>query len=154
MDVGNGVCVEVGSGVGVRVGSGVGVLEGKGVYVVVGVGVCVAVDVGEGVNVGRGVGVSVGLGVKVGVLVGIGVFIGTTTAAIGVFGGAGVYDTTVEGVLVYSNCVESQEELSVTLTVRSYQGERCLRMELRITSNFRIQAVRATFVGLPAASSR
>ena len=54
----------------------------------------------------------------------------------------------------HSNCVESQEELSVTLTVRSYQGERCLRMELRITSNFRIQAVRATFVGLPAASSR
>ena len=100
MDVGNGVCVEVGSGVGVRVGSGVGVLEGKGVYVVVGVGVCVAVDVGEGVNVGRGVGVSVGLGVKVGVLVGIGVFVGTTTAAIGVFGGADVYDTTVEGVLV------------------------------------------------------
>ena len=38
---------------------------------------------------------------KVGVLVGIGVFVGTTTAAMGVFGGTGICDTTVEGVLVY-----------------------------------------------------
>ena len=53
-----------------------------------------------------------------------------------------------------SNCVESQEELSVTFRVKSYQGERCLRMELRITISFRIQAVRATFFGLPAANSR
>ena len=45
-------------------------------------------------------------------------------------------------------------EWSVAFRVTSYQGERCLRMELRITSSFRIQAVRATFFGLPAASSR
>ena len=54
----------------------------------------------------------------------------------------------------YSNCVESQEEWPVTFRVRSHQGERCLSMELRITSSFRIQAVRATFFGLPAANSR
>ena len=42
----------------------------------------------------------------------------------------------------------------MTLRVKSYQGERCLRMELRITISFRIQAVRATFFGLPAANSR
>ena len=54
----------------------------------------------------------------------------------------------------HSNCVESQEEWPVTFRVRSHQGERCLSMELRITSSFRIQAVRATFFGLPAANSR
>ena len=54
----------------------------------------------------------------------------------------------------YSNCVQSQEVLWVFFRVTSYQGKRCLRMELRVTSNFRMQAVRATFFGLPAASSR
>ena len=53
-----------------------------------------------------------------------------------------------------SNCLESQEEWPATVGVRSHQGERCLSMELRITSSLRMQAVRANFFGLPAASSR
>ena len=53
-----------------------------------------------------------------------------------------------------SNCLESQEEWPATVGVRSRQGERCLSMELRITSSLRMQAVRANFFGLPAASSR
>ena len=38
--------------------------------------------------------------------------------------------------------------------LRSHHAERCLSMELRITSSFRMQAVRASFFGLPAASNR
>ena len=42
----------------------------------------------------------------------------------------------------------------MTFGVKSRQGERCLSMELRITSSLRMQAVRASFFGLPAANSR
>ena len=42
----------------------------------------------------------------------------------------------------------------VTGMLRSRQVERCLSMELRITSSLRMQAVRASFFGLPAASNR
>ena len=56
-----------------------------------------------------------------------------------------------------SNCLESQEgwPTSAEALARSArQGERCLSMELSMTSNLRMQAVRASFLGLPAASSR
>ena len=53
-----------------------------------------------------------------------------------------------------SNCLESQEGWPATAGVRSHQGERCLSMELRIINSLRMQAVRASFLGLPAASSR
>ena len=53
-----------------------------------------------------------------------------------------------------SNCLDSQEEIAATSGVRSRQVERCLSMELRVTSSFLMQAVRASFLGLPAASSR
>ena len=59
-----------------------------------------------------------------------------------------------KGIATKSNCLESQEEWPSTVGVRSHQGERCLSMELRITSSLRMQAVRANFFGLPAASSR
>ena len=35
----------------------------------------------------------------------------------------------------------------------SRQSERCLSMELRMTTSLRIHATRATFLGLPVASS-
>ena len=54
----------------------------------------------------------------------------------------------------HSNCLESQGECPATFGVRSHHGEPCLSMELRITSSLRIQAVRASFFGLPQASSR
>ena len=53
-----------------------------------------------------------------------------------------------------SNCLDSQEEIAATFGVRSRQVERCLSMELRVTSSFLMQAVRAGFLGLPAASRR
>ena len=53
-----------------------------------------------------------------------------------------------------SNCLKSQEVRPSTCGLRSHQGERCLSMELRITSSLRMQAVRATFFGLPAVNSR
>ena len=43
---------------------------------------------------------------------------------------------------------------AATFGVRSRQGEPCLSIELRITSSLRMQAMRASFFGLPAASSR
>ena len=43
---------------------------------------------------------------------------------------------------------------AATIGVRSRQGERCFSMELRMTSSLRMHAVRASFLGLPAASSR
>ena len=59
--------------------------------------------------------------------------------------------------LVSSNCVEFQEERSTSTGVparSARQEELDLSMELSITSSLRMQAVRATFFGLPAASSR
>ena len=53
-----------------------------------------------------------------------------------------------------SNCVESQEEVSANWGLKSCQGEPCLSMELRVTSSLRIQAVRASFFGFPAANRR
>ena len=53
-----------------------------------------------------------------------------------------------------SNCLKSQEVRPSTCGLRSHQGERCLSMELRITSSLRMQAVRATFFGFPAVNSR
>ena len=49
---------------------------------------------------------------------------------------------------------EKSIDYPAVLILRSHQVERCFSMELRITSNFRMQAVRASFFGLPAASSR
>ena len=53
-----------------------------------------------------------------------------------------------------SNCLESEEEREAIDGVRSRQGEPCLSMELRISRSLSIQAVRASFFGLPATSSR
>ena len=52
-----------------------------------------------------------------------------------------------------SNCLESQD-WSTSSGVVFRQGEPCLSMELRMTSSLRMQAVRASFFGLPAVSSR
>ena len=47
-----------------------------------------------------------------------------------------------------------QEEVTTIAGVMSFQDERCLSMALRMTSSLRMQATRASFFGLPAASSR
>ena len=52
-----------------------------------------------------------------------------------------------------SNCLECQEEQSTTGGLMSRHGQPCLSMELRMTSSLRIQATKATFFALPAASS-
>ena len=52
-----------------------------------------------------------------------------------------------------SNCVESQAEWLATAEGVSSQVEPYLSMELRMTSSLRMHATRATFFGLPAASS-
>ena len=52
-----------------------------------------------------------------------------------------------------SNCLECQEEQSTTAGLMSHHGPPCLSMELRMTSSLRIQATKATFFALPAASS-
>lgn len=56
-----------------------------------------------------------------------------------------------------SNRIEFQEWRSTSagiLASSARQGERRLTMELSMTSSFRMQAVKATFFGLPAARSR
>ncbi len=57
------------------------------------------------------------------------------------------------GVRNRSNRLESQDRLTNSGVVFR-QDEPCLSMELRISSSLRMQAVRASFFGLPAANSR
>ncbi len=53
-----------------------------------------------------------------------------------------------------SNCLESQWEWVRDLVAGWFQDEPYLSMELRIISSLRIQAVRASFFGLPADNRR
>ena len=53
-----------------------------------------------------------------------------------------------------SNCLESQWEWVSDLVTGWFQDEPYLSMELRIISSLRLQAVRASFFGLPADNRR
>ena len=55
---------------------------------------------------------------------------------------------------VSSNCLESQWEWVKDLVAGWFQDEPYLSMELRIISSLRMQAVRASFFGLPADNRR
>ena len=52
-----------------------------------------------------------------------------------------------------SNCLESQDR-ATNSGVAVRQVEPCFSMELRMSSSLRMQAVRASFFGLPRANSR
>ena len=60
----------------------------------------------------------------------------------------------VEMTRIHHRSLESQWERAGDLVVVWFQDEPCLNMEFRITSNLRMQAIGASFFGLPADCKR
>ena len=60
----------------------------------------------------------------------------------------------IRGKCMSSNCIESQWEWVREWVAGWFQDVPCLSMELRIINSLRIQAVRASFFGLPSDKRR